>query len=102
MAYTLEERETIIRFDETPNPATIYTHNRALQRKLDAMAQECPDLVKIVLLSSENGNTYEVPKGFIRVNRPRTVNMSSEEKAKKAAILAAVRAARAQQKSPCP
>ena len=100
MAYTMEERETIIRYDETPNPATIYTNNRALQRRLDAMAQECPDLVKIVLMSSENGNTYEVPKVFVRVNRPRTVNMSPEQKAEKAAILAAGRAAK--QKSPCP
>lgn len=40
------EQETIINFNEAETTATIYTHNAALCRKLEALADQRPEEVK--------------------------------------------------------
>ena len=42
MNLSLYEQETIINYNEEEATASIYTHNRALIRKLDKFAQERP------------------------------------------------------------
>lgn len=78
----LEERETIITFDETKAPAVVYTFNPALIRKLDALAEERADEVSVIRAESINGvelREYQVPKKWIKVNASRV--LSEEERA---------------------
>lgn len=42
MSLSLCEQETIINFNEEEKTASVYTHNKALIRKLDKLAQERP------------------------------------------------------------
>lgn len=67
----LAEKETIITFDETGEPASVFTYNRALQRKLDKLCAECPESVRNVSSSRDGSKSYTVPKNFVRVGRPR-------------------------------
>ena len=42
MNLSLYEQETIINYNEADSTASVYTHNRALIRRLDKFAQERP------------------------------------------------------------
>lgn len=68
MSRTLEEKETIIRYDETDSYAYIYTHNRALQTRL------------IRLKATKEGVNYRIPKSYVLIRRPRQVSEASREK----------------------
>ncbi len=79
----LEERETVIRFDETQNPADVYTYNPALIRKLDALTDERPDDVSCYRAESINGvglRCYRIPKKWVKVNASRI--LTEEERTK--------------------
>ena len=54
-----EERETIIRFDETDEPVIIYTFNADLKRRLKDFARKYPDLCRKTVEDKEYGGTYE-------------------------------------------
>lgn len=85
MKLTLLERETIIDFNEQEQTANIYTHNAALQRQLDALADQRPDDCKISRRNSERGATdYTIPKGWIKVRPPRRLSPAQLEAAKSA------------------
>lgn len=74
---TREEAETTVNYNETDAPATVETANAALMRRLLRFAQERPDEVRVVLVSTESGNAYarfEVPKKWIKINPPRQVS----------------------------
>lgn len=49
----------------------MYTMNRKLSRKLLAMAQEYPSLVKFVRKYPDSAVEYELPKKSITVSKPR-------------------------------
>lgn len=72
------ERETIIHFDDSEETATVYTCNKALQRKLSRFAEENKGykLVK----SDEDSQTYECPKKLICFRTPRILSEESREK----------------------
>lgn len=54
----LSERETIITYNDAEKTANVYTMNR----KLLAMAQEYPSLVKFVRKYPDSAVEYELPK----------------------------------------
>lgn len=62
------EQETIINFNEAEPTATIYTHNGALTRKLEALADQRPAEVKRGRIFSDGGREYIVPKRWVKVN----------------------------------
>jgi len=63
-----EERETIIRFDETDGPVIIYTFNADLKRRLKAFAGKYPDLCKRTVEDKEYGSmTYELEKTRLQI-----------------------------------
>ena len=43
MNLSLYEQETIINYNEAEKTAGVYTHNKALRRKLERLSQERPD-----------------------------------------------------------
>ncbi len=62
------ERETIIRFDEEYQGATVYTCNRKLQNKLDAICKE--NTTFVVVRQDEYSKLYEIPKRCISIRKP--------------------------------
>lgn len=67
----LAEKETIITFDETGEPASVFTYNKALQRKLDKLCAECPESVRNTDKRRDGSKSYTVPKNFVCLIRPR-------------------------------
>lgn len=73
----LEERETIITFDETQAPAAVYTFNPALIRKLDDLTDARSEEIKCIRAESINGvecREYELPKKWLKVNASRILD----------------------------
>lgn len=68
-----EERETILRFDEADDIATIYTFNTGLKKRLAAFAEKHPDLCRMTVDDAVYGSvTYEIQKSrvTVRLNPP--------------------------------
>lgn len=81
MSLTLYEQETIILFNEAEKTTSVYTHNRALIRKLEKLAEDRPDDCRLKRRDPENrAAEYIVPKKWIKINAPR--QLSEEEKAR--------------------
>ncbi len=86
------EQETIINFNEEEKEASVYTFNRALQRKLARLAEEHPDECrKAKTWQPGESVEYIVPKKWIKVSPPKKVNYTDEQKAALAERLAFVR-----------
>ena len=73
------EQETIINFNEAESTATVYTHNGALVRKLEELADQRPDEVKRDRVFPDGGREYTIPKRWVKVNASRI--LSEEQKA---------------------
>ena len=77
-----EERETILRFDEADDVATIYTFNSGLKKRLASFAEKYPDLCSVTVDEDVYGSvTYEIQKSRISL---RLVPPYSEERRKAA------------------
>ena len=66
----LAEKETIITFDETNEPASVFTFNKALQNKLDKLCKDCPESVRLTDEHREGSKRYSIPKNWVRVIQP--------------------------------
>lgn len=71
------EQETIITYNEEEKTAGVYTHNKALLRRLDKLSQERPDECRLEKLRPDAAD-YIIPKAWVRVRPPR--QMSEEQK----------------------
>lgn len=85
MYIPLEERETIITFNEKEPTASVYTMNGALIRKLEGMAQSRADDARRIKTYPDGAQEYEVPKKWVKVQPPRVY--SEEQRAVMAARL---------------
>ena len=56
MSISRLEQETVINFNEAEPTATIYTHNGALTRKLEALADQRPEEAKRGRIFPDGGN----------------------------------------------
>lgn len=75
------EQETIITYNEEGNTAGVYTHNKALLRRLDKLAQERPDECRLEKVRPDGrAADYILPKAWVRIRPPR--RMSEEQKAR--------------------
>ena len=84
MHLSLYERETIITYNEAEKEANVYTHNKALLRKLEAWAKERPEECHM-RRGDDMAADYIVPKKWVKVLPPRI--LTGEQKAKKLANL---------------
>jgi len=64
---TLAERETIITFNESKEPAEIYTHNKRWQRRLEKLS------IKPIRDNGYGGKTYQIEKSRIPLPRAKRV-----------------------------
>ena len=95
MNLTKAELETIINFDEEQNTASVYACRKSLQNKLLKIAEQRPAECKVVKTARDGAAIeFEVPKRWIKVSPPKTVNMTDEQRQKAAARLAEMRAKR--------
>ena len=65
------ERETIILFSDADDTASVYTYDRRLIKKLDALCRKCPEEVyEEKKRSSAGAKSYIVPKSCVSVREP--------------------------------
>lgn len=85
MNLTNFERETIMNFNEAEDTASVYTHSRALRRKLDKLSADRPEDCKL-FRTSHDGQAAEfyVPKKWIKISPPRKMSEEQREKLRKA------------------
>lgn len=74
------ERETVIDFNEEEDEASVYTFNKKLIRKLLSLVNLKPDECKIDYRGPEDSISFVIPKNWIKINPPRTVNLTDEQK----------------------
>ena len=80
MNLSLYEQETIINYNEAEKTAGVYTHNKALRRKLERLAQEHPEDCRLEKASHDGQAVdYTIPKAWIKINPPR--QLTPEQKA---------------------
>ena len=86
MNLSLFERETIINYNEGEPTASVYTHNRALRRTLDKLAQEHPEDCKVDRVSHEGAATdYIIPKAWVKIRPPRIASEAQKAASRAAA-----------------
>ena len=71
MKLSAYERETIILFNETSEPAEVFTYNKRMIRKLERLAKMFPDEFKLKFDNEAGGMTYIVPKNRILISTPK-------------------------------
>ena len=93
MNLSLYEQETIINYNEADSTASVYTHNRALIRKLDKFTQERPgDCHRQKTSHDGKAVDFTIPKGWIRIYPPRVAApLTEEQKQKRREHLASLR-----------
>lgn len=81
------ERETIILFSDADDTASVYTYDRRLIKKLDALCRKCPEEVyEEKKRSSAGAKSYIVPKSCVSVREPfsRALREAASRRAKEA------------------
>ena len=80
------EQESIILYNEEEPTASIYTHNKALRRTLDKLAQERPEDCRIDRVSHDGAATdYSVPKSWVKIRPPRIASEAQKAASRAAA-----------------
>lgn len=80
---TNEERETIICFNEQSSTARVFTYNRKMSNYLREQASDPQTSCRLLEDNLNGGLTFEVPKKWVKVRRPRQI--SEEQRAAMAA-----------------
>lgn len=78
MNLTRYEQEVVINFNADDEMATVYSANPAWIRKMDKLCREFPDVFRIRRWT-EVSKTYEMPKKYVRIGRPREVSPAQRE-----------------------
>ena len=85
MNLSLYEQETLINFNEADSTASVYTHNRALIRKLDKFTQERPgDCYRQKTSHDGKAVDFTIPKSWVKVIPPRRLTEEQKERLRKA------------------
>jgi len=74
------EKETTITYNDAEEIADVYTCNKALMKRLDALCAE--NTMFIVKKEGDCSKTYQVPKRCVSIRKP--TKISVETRAKKA------------------
>lgn len=72
------EMETVINFNAEEKNATVYTRDKSILRKIDALCARFPDLFKVIGEDSIS-RTYSVPKRLVKVAAPRVMSDAQKE-----------------------
>ena len=76
------ERETVININDEDKCASLYTCQKKMMEKMDALVEEFSDIFTVINVSTYKGDviskTYEFPKRYVGVNKP--IVLSEERK----------------------
>lgn len=67
---TRYEQEVVINLNADEDTATVYTANPSWTRKMDALVRKFPDDFRQTR-QTEISKTYEIPKKYVRIGKPR-------------------------------
>lgn len=79
------EQETIVNYNAGEQTATLYTRDKAVMRKLDALVAGFPDTYKLTG-QDEISKTYSFPKSYVSYRKPRAVSTEQRERARQMMI----------------
>lgn len=79
MALTREEKETIVLFNEAEDTMEVFTHNKALIRKLQKYAETSKE-VKLKKVNEEEGYTFILPKNWFNIRQPKQLSEETKQK----------------------
>ena len=63
------EQETIVNYNAAEQTATVYTRDKAVMRRLDALKDAFPDTYKLIG-QTDIDKTYEMPKSLVNFRKP--------------------------------
>ena len=75
------EQETIINYNAAEQTATVYTRDKTVMRRLDALVIEYPDHYRLIG-ETDIDKTYEMPKSFVSYRKPRRLSDEQREAAR--------------------
>jgi hypothetical protein len=78
MRFTKYEQETVINYNAGEQDASIYTRDRAVMRKLDALVIEFPEVYRCIM-QTDIDKTYLIPKSHISYRKPRRLTAEQRE-----------------------
>jgi hypothetical protein len=83
------EQETIINYNEGEGTASIYTHDKKLREKLEALALKYPDKIIPERTFPDGAVDYTVPKRCVSIREPYSDarRAADSARAKKAGVL---------------
>ena len=81
MTISRQEQETIINYNAAEQTATVYTRDKTVMRRLDALVIDFPDYYRLIG-ESDIDKTYEMPKSFVRYRKPRRLSDEQREAAR--------------------
>ena len=81
------EQETIINYNAAEQTATVYTRDKTVMRRLDALVKGFPDHYRFIG-ETDIDKTYEMPKSFVSYRKPRRLSDEQREAARKRIIMA--------------
>ncbi len=78
MKLTRYEQEIVVNLNASEDKATLYSSNPAWIRKMDALVKEFPDVFR-VKRQTEISKTYQFPKKYVRIGKPRELSRAQRE-----------------------
>ena len=81
MRLTKYEKETIILMNAGDKDATVYTVDRTVMRRLDALVKAYPESYRIVS-EDDISKTYSMPKSYVSYRKPRNLSETQREQAR--------------------
>ena len=67
------EQETIINFNVAESDAVVFTRDKSVIRKLDALVNEFPEVYKCIG-ETDIDKTYSMPKQYVSYRKPRKIS----------------------------
>ena len=75
---TKYEQETIINFNVAERDAVVFTRDKAIMKKLDALVNEFPEVYKCIG-ETDIDKTYSMPKQYVSYRKPRRISSKVKE-----------------------
>lgn len=75
------EQDTIINYNAGEQTATLYTRDKAVMRKLDALVANFSDIY-CLMEEDKVSKTYSFPKSYISYRKPRAISVEQREQAR--------------------
>ena len=82
MNLTRYEQEVVINFNADEETATVYSANPSWIRKMDKLCREFPEVFRTKRQTGAS-KTYEVPKKYVRIKKPRELSSAQKENLEK-------------------